>query len=202
MADSVETKKEAKKNSLLAAAQSLFLEKGMSKTSISEITDRAKVAKGTFYLYFTDKEDLHRQLIYQISYDVIRQAFDYTEYNPSDTFADKVVCFADWIINYFTEHTEILRLIRRGFSWPMISDQLVSSGFEERSEDPLWQAIFLHIQEAAPVKSLTPQELFNTFYLIVEMCGIVCYSSIIEKKPDTIENVKPLLYSMIRKVLS
>ena len=33
----------------------LFLERGTSKTSVEDITSRAKVGKGTFYLYFADK---------------------------------------------------------------------------------------------------------------------------------------------------
>ena len=37
MHETIDTKKEAKKNSLLQAALELFLEKGVSKTSISEI---------------------------------------------------------------------------------------------------------------------------------------------------------------------
>ena len=49
MSETIDTKKEAKKSSLLQAALDLFLEKGVSKTSISEIAERANVAKGTFY---------------------------------------------------------------------------------------------------------------------------------------------------------
>ena len=41
------------------AAQALFLKKGVGATVIREITDSAKVAKGSFYLYFSSKEDIH-----------------------------------------------------------------------------------------------------------------------------------------------
>jgi len=44
------------------AAQVLFLEKGISATTIEEITSGADVAKGTFYLHFTSKEDIHAAL--------------------------------------------------------------------------------------------------------------------------------------------
>ena len=63
MSETIDTKKEAKKSSLLQAALDLFLEKGVSKTSISEIAERANVAKGTFYLYFKDKDALLEQLL-------------------------------------------------------------------------------------------------------------------------------------------
>ena len=51
----VEGKKQEKRRALLEAAYDLFLERGAAKTSVEDITSRAKVAKGTFYLYFQDK---------------------------------------------------------------------------------------------------------------------------------------------------
>ena len=63
MHETIDTKKEAKKNSLLQAALELIQKKGVSKTSISEIAERANVAKGTFYLYFKDKDALLEQLL-------------------------------------------------------------------------------------------------------------------------------------------
>ena len=50
-----EGKKQEKRRALLDAAYELFLERGTAKTSVEDITSRAKVAKGTFYLYFQDK---------------------------------------------------------------------------------------------------------------------------------------------------
>ena len=51
----IEVNKKQKKESLLNTAFSLFTSKGFQKTSISDIVDNAGVAKGTFYLYFSDK---------------------------------------------------------------------------------------------------------------------------------------------------
>ena len=45
----VEGKKQEKRRALLEAAYDLFLERGATKTSVEDITSRAKVAKGTFY---------------------------------------------------------------------------------------------------------------------------------------------------------
>ena len=35
-------------------------------------------------------------------------------------------------------------------------------------------------------------ELFKMILVIIEMLGSVCYSSIIEGKPDTVDNMKPV----------
>jgi AcrR family transcriptional regulator len=49
---------EERRDELMNAAQRLFLEHGVGPTTIERITSGAKVAKGTFYLYFSSKEDL------------------------------------------------------------------------------------------------------------------------------------------------
>lgn len=197
MSESMEQKKEAKKRNLLTAAQKLFLEKGVSKASISEIAEQAQVAKGTFYLYFRDKDDLLDQLLYQISHDVIQQAFAYTEQHKTACFADNVVVFADWIIDYFTQHKDMLRLIHRNFSWPLAERSLIAY-----SDDPLWHDISARLMSTPIATEQGGKDLFKMIFIIVEMCGTVCYSSIIKHRPDTIDNMKPVLYQMIRRILA
>jgi len=47
-----------RRDELIHAAYRLFLEQGVAPTTIEQITSRADVAKGTFYLYFSSKEDV------------------------------------------------------------------------------------------------------------------------------------------------
>jgi AcrR family transcriptional regulator len=47
-----------RREELMNAAERLFLNKGIAATSIDEIVSAADVAKGTFYLHFTSKEQL------------------------------------------------------------------------------------------------------------------------------------------------
>lgn len=49
---------EVRIDELMSAAQTLFLEKGVEATTISEIIARAGVAKGTFYHYFESKQHI------------------------------------------------------------------------------------------------------------------------------------------------
>lgn len=48
-------KKQKKKDALFNTAFELFTTKGTNQTTISDIVNKAGVAKGTFYLYFKDK---------------------------------------------------------------------------------------------------------------------------------------------------
>jgi len=56
-------RKHARPRELLAAALSLFIEKGFAATRAEEIAERAGVSKGTLYLYFASKEELFSDLI-------------------------------------------------------------------------------------------------------------------------------------------
>ena len=53
----------AKKEALFRTAYELFTTKGINSTAISDIVEKAGVAKGTFYLYFKDKYDIKNKLI-------------------------------------------------------------------------------------------------------------------------------------------
>lgn len=60
-------KAEATRNALFAAAIEIVGEYGYAGTSVARITERAKVAQGTFYNYFESRQDLLDQLLPAIS---------------------------------------------------------------------------------------------------------------------------------------
>jgi AcrR family transcriptional regulator len=55
--------REARTNALLASALDVFLERGFEAARLDEVAQRAGVAKGTLYLYFSSKEALFEALI-------------------------------------------------------------------------------------------------------------------------------------------
>lgn len=48
---------------LLRAAEAVFVENGLSAAKVEDITARAGVSKGAFYLHFSGKEDCFRQIV-------------------------------------------------------------------------------------------------------------------------------------------
>ena len=195
MPDERESRKERKRQNLLAAAYGLFTEKGVAKTSVDEIVRRANVAKGTFYLYFQDKDQLLQQLVYDISARVLEEAYAWLEERRTPDFVENVLLMLDYIIEYFKRNKLVLRLVERNFSWPMVARQM-----SERS-DPLWARLMSDLERSPQASRYSEEELFRIIFVIVEMVGSVCYSSIIEGKPDTIDNMKPVLYGIVRNIL-
>jgi AcrR family transcriptional regulator len=76
---------EQRRAELLAAGQALFLAKGIAGTSLDDITQRAGVSKGLFYLYFASKEDLVLALREQFSRDLAERMRAAAEAVPAST---------------------------------------------------------------------------------------------------------------------
>ena len=92
----VEGKKQEKRRALLDAAYELFLERGTAKTSVEDITSRAKVGKGTFYLYFQDKGAVMQALLGRVSYQLLSDACLAVEQHPElPDFTAQVVFVID-----------------------------------------------------------------------------------------------------------
>lgn len=196
MCGGVEQKKEQKKEGLLEAAYQLFLEKGVNKTSVDEIVKKANVAKGTFYLYFHDKTQLLQQLTYRISARVLSEAYEYAEEHKTGVFVEDIILMVDYIVEYFKRSRLTLRLLERNFSWPMIEKQL------DLREDPLWDKLVTAIENSSLAVGCTEDVLYKRVFLVVELIGSTCFATMIENKPDTIDNMKPVLYDMVRKMLA
>ena len=63
---------EEKRQNIYNIAIDEFSNKPYEKVSISQIVSRAKIAKGSFYQYFEDKEDLYTYLIDMIGKEKIK----------------------------------------------------------------------------------------------------------------------------------
>lgn len=66
--------KEQRYNEILTAARSVLAEKGFDDTKVSEIVERAGVAKGTFYLYFPSKLNLVIALVQEMRENILLES--------------------------------------------------------------------------------------------------------------------------------
>lgn len=187
--------KEQKQGDLLNSAYQCFLTKGFAKTTIDDIVRRAQVAKGTFYLYFHDKEDIMKHLVIQISSQIVIRVYTKTKERNIPDFLPAVLCFIDTIIEYFKANKAVLKLIERNFSWPLVMEYLSEGNQEEITQ------ILEELLNYPQLRRFDRDEAFRMIYMIVELVGSVCYTSIIEEQPAPIDHLKPTLYRMVEKIL-
>ena len=189
----VEGKKQEKRRALLEAAYDLFLERGAAKTSVEDITSRAKVAKGTFYLYFQDKGAVMQALLGRVSYQLLSDACEAVEKQTElENFPDKMVAVIDHIIEALRKDTLVLKFLEHNFIWPGL-DQIEAS----REAEPLMNVVLTSPEMAGR----TEREIYQRITALGSMCMSVCYSSVLEGKPDDIEAMKPVLYDIVRRSL-
>lgn len=112
----LDANKKKKRESLLNTAFSIFTSKGVSQTSISEIVEKAGVAKGTFYLYFKDKYDIKNKLVAHKSNLLFKNAIEELSKQPELDFIDKIIFIIDSIINQLNENKSLLTFISKNLS--------------------------------------------------------------------------------------
>ena len=57
-----EREKEQRRNMIINAAEKVFFTRGISNATMDDVAETAELSKGTLYLYFMNKEDLHYAL--------------------------------------------------------------------------------------------------------------------------------------------
>lgn len=193
----VSQNKKRKETDLFQAAYELFSTKGFNDTSIDDIVKKAGVAKGTFYLYFKDKFDIINKIILKKSSSLIKEALEKTEEQGIESFVEKIIYFTDYIIEYFKENKIILKIINKNFSWGIYRRALADSKQNEEMFK-IVSTFMENVEEAG----LDPADAEKTLFIVIELIGAVCYSSIILGEPDSIDNMKPILFNAIRKILN
>ncbi|MEA4986839.1 MAG: TetR/AcrR family transcriptional regulator [Anaerovorax sp.] len=191
----INSKKLEKKNRLENAGCKLFMEKGVSNTTVDEIVKLADIAKGTFYLYFKDKKDLLSCIVIKRSITLLEQAIEYAHKQNTDDFIEEIILITDYIIEFFKQNTEMLTIIEKKLSWSIIREKI------NQEENSRLQILIDRWINHPHMSSYSQSQSYHIMFMIIELVGAMCYSSIIEKQPDTIENIKQDLFFVIRRIL-
>ncbi len=190
--------KNEKENRLLDTAFKLFTEKGIKSTSIQEIVDNAKVAKGTFYLYFKDKYEIRDVLISKKSEKLFSEALSRMRKNYLKDFSDQIIFIINYVIDELTKNPLLLKFISKNLSWGVYNETIIKLYDKpENKEDGLY-ALFLKGVEENHIELKNPKV---TLFMIIELVSSTCFDSILYKNPLPIEEYKPFLYDAIRNFL-
>lgn len=185
-------KKQLKEKELFLAAYDLFLKNGIEKTSIDDIAKNAGVAKGTFYLYFNDKYDILNKLVLQKSNEIIRDALAKTNNSGIKDFRERTLFFIDYIINYLKHNISLLKIINKNISWGLYRKAIM----KPESYDDVKRVLDIFIKNLTN-EGMSKEEAEMTLFMIIELVGSICFTTIILREPTDIESIKPVLFKKI-----
>ena len=202
----LENNKQQKRTSILDTAFKLFTTQGVSKTSIAEISQKAGIAKGTFYLYFKDKYDIRNRLIsheasklFKNSVTALNSYADEEKTKNPDftiTFTEQIVFIADHIINALNNNQTLLTFISKNLSWGIFKEALTTNVAED---DINYRDIYYEMLSESGLNLKEPEIML---FMIVELISSTCYSAILYKEPADIDTLKPYLYSTIKAIIN
>ncbi len=193
----LDNNKKKKRDSLLETAFQLFMTKGLQNTSVSDIAEQAGVAKGTFYLYFKDKHDIHNHLISHKSSQLFQNAVKEYQKLPKSiiSFEERMIFFVDNIVNQLTENPRLLSFISKNLSWGIFKNALTTP---VKETDVDFRDVYREMLKEAPEEYAQPELML---FMIVELVSSTCYSSILYSEPVEINKLKPYLYASIRGII-
>lgn len=190
-----EIKKKLKEDALLNTAFELFTSQGLTKTTINDIVNKAGVAKGTFYLYFTDKYDIRNKLIAHKAAEMFRKASSELVESGITDFEDSIIFIADKLIDQLSNDKSLLTFISKNLSWGIFKTVLINS---KDDTDIDFRVIFWELFEKSPMHYDNPEILI---FMIIELVSSTSYSTILYNEPVSIDELKPFLFSAIRSMI-
>lgn len=188
--------KQQKKEALFNTAFELFMNKGLNKTTISDIVKQAGVAKGTFYLYFTDKYDVRNKLVSKKAGDLFTRGYNDLKKTSITGLEDSILFIIDFVINALQQDANLVSFLSKNLSWGIFRAAL-NTPIGDDGEGQNFYERFLQLVEEDSWQYDSPELMLFT---IVELTGSACHSCILYKEPVSIEEYKPYLYKTIHSI--
>lgn len=192
----VDENKKKKKEALFNTAYDLFTTKGINSTAISDIVEKAGVAKGTFYLYFKDKYDIKNKLIAHKTNELFAAAGDALEASGIRGLEDQLIFIIEHVFNTLSANTALLNFISKNLVMGALRSTLLT-GENKNSDRDIYERFLLLVEQDEHDYADVNVMLFT----IVELAGSTGYNSILYGEPLPIEEYKPFLYRSVRLIV-
>ena len=149
------------------ALSELIEEKGFNDISITDLTSRADINRGTFYLHYTDKHDLLNQVENEFMQEIQIQTNNSSYINllDSDSRNEAIIPFLLKLFEYFKENAQFIKAILGPNGDPLFQTKLKnfieSNLFQKNNANPLLTE-----------NTMVPKEYFVT-YILSALIGVV-----------------------------
>lgn len=193
---SIKDKKLRKGIKIAEVSLDLFREKGIAKTSIRDIMKRAGFGLGTFYLYYKDKKDLEEKIVSDIFTDLVLNGEKKVE--GIEDNKDRYIAFMSYIIDELIKDPLKLELISKNTNRALYAKVENDARFKEA--DTTLKFLLTRYDSMFPEK-LSEEEQLYILFLTVQILLITCKASFEKDSVLTIEEMKPVLFRIVEKIL-
>jgi AcrR family transcriptional regulator len=128
---------EERRQDILDAAVRVFAEKGIPRTTVSDIAGAAGVAKGTFYLYFNSKEELLGALKERFVDEILEHTASFAERVGREDWWALVDAAIESFVDFMGDHRSIIQIMVQEGITPETSPQFAEC---ERKVDEVFAA--------------------------------------------------------------
>ena len=176
-----EERKAQNRAKLLEAARKVFAEKGLGEATARDIVREADLASGTFYNYFTDKEDAFRALMEQLA-ERSRALVRAQRREPGRSIEERVAGAYRAYFAWTVEERELFQVFRRnaGAIALMPDSGIFEMGIVELFEDlSAWE-------EAGDLPELSPADLDYLATATVAI-GFQVATHLVDREPPDVE---------------
>jgi AcrR family transcriptional regulator len=161
--------RQERRDELMSAAEHLFLKRGVARVTIEQITSGANVAKGTFYLYFSSKDEVLGALRDLFAQQLLAKIRTAIAKKRTDDWKGKLAAWVDACVSGYLDSMRLHDILFYGSPPPARHglvknividhlDELLQSGVHARAwsiGDPHLTAVFL----------------FNGLHSVVDIAG-------------------------------
>ena len=100
-----EREKHQRRGEILAAAEKLFFTRGIENTTMDDVAEEAELSKGTLYLYFKSKEEIHWEITNRHIQKVLKDMEETMD--PSANAIENLLSMAKVFVDHFEDdHAE------------------------------------------------------------------------------------------------
>jgi AcrR family transcriptional regulator len=167
-----------------ASALALFRDRGVDDTSVNDIVQKAGIAKGTFYLYYSSRDDLINAVFEEFASEFLGEVIE------ANKDLQKIAPFAESVLNYFRKNRMFLIEVRKNLT------QHSDFPYYRRTMSALSGIIghFLNVFEEYPITQLDTYSeiLIGT---IIE----ICYRLFIDKSIKSQTEARIMLEDFMKR---
>jgi AcrR family transcriptional regulator len=185
----------SRREQIIRSASLLFESKGFDGTTIDDIVQAAGIAKGTFYIYFPNKDELLTQVIRRLIEDTLEVIEEKLE--GEKDFFNRLLIKGSELTRLYLEKTDLLNvMIGQTVGKPQLSQHLQE--IYRNLADMVVDDLRAGIEEGQLVEL---EDLQTAAYALIGMGQMVAYALALNRDLDP-EKAISVIYLLVRRALS